>query len=544
MSVGPGLRTAAARVRALGDGQAAALAFAAGAAAALAFAPFYVLPLVFISFPVLVLLIDRAGDPQAALISGWWFGVGYFLVGLYWVGNSFLAQDDVPKWGGIIAALAMAFSMAAFVALAAWLAKLLWCQGWRRVPVFAAAFASAEWLRGHLFTGFPWNLQANIWGWSDSMIQSVSVMGSYGLGFLTLLAAASIVLFSDPPGSRGDEGRTNYNNWVVPVFSLGLLGAMFIFGAVRLSGSENTFHENVRLRIVQANIPQTEKWQRENWRDNFVRHIGLSINGNGGLDGITHVIWPETAVPYFIGSEPSRRHLVARALGNRPVVITGAPRYEEGEDGPIYYNSIHAIGARAQLLATYDKAHLVPFGEYLPFRGLLNRLGLEKLTPGAVDFSSGPGLRTITLPGLPAFGPLVCYEVIFPGRVIADGERPRWLLNLTNDAWFGNSPGPYQHLVMTRFRAAEEGLAIIRAAGTGISAVIDPYGRTLVSIGLNKQGVIDSGLPRALEGATLYASFGDSIFALLIILGFAARLPLFGNSASPGRAARGQEVLR
>ncbi len=529
-SMGARLRTTAALVRALDDRPAAALAFAAGAAAALAFAPFYLVPLLCISFPVLILLIDRARDRQAALASGWWFGFGYFLVGLYWVGNSFLAQDDVPKWGGIVAALALAMALALFVAVAGWLAKSLWLDGWRRVPLFAAAFAMAEWLRGHLFTGFPWNLQANVWGWSDSMIQSVSLLGSYGLGVLTVLAAASLVVFADSPKERS----ARFPAWGLPALSLGLLGALFIFGAVRLSGLENVFHPDVRLRIVQANIPQIEKWQRDKWRDNFVRHIGLSLEGDGGLDGITHVIWPETAVPYFIGSEPSRRHLVARALGNRPVLITGAPRLEEGEDRVAYYNAVHAIGAKAQLLATYDKAHLVPFGEYLPFRGLLNWLGLEKLTPGAVDFSAGPGLRVISLPGLPPFGPLVCYEVIFPGQVVADGggadeTRPEWLLNLTNDAWFGDSPGPYQHLVMSRFRAAEEGLPVIRAAGTGISAIIDPYGRLLGSIGLNEQGVMDSGLPRPSDGSTFYATMGDLPFALLVLLCLAARLPLSGG---------------
>ena len=525
------MRIAAAWVRALDDRRAAGLAFAAGAGAALAFAPFYAVPLIFISFPVLVLLIDRAGDRRIAAVSGWWFGLGYFLVGLYWVGNSFLAQEDVPKWGGIFAALALAMSLAIFVAAAGWLAKSLWVSGWRRVPLFAASFATAEWLRGHLFTGFPWNLQANVWGWSDEITQSVSLIGSYGLGLLTVLAAASFVRLADDHSE--ETGR--HPAWGLPGLSLGLIAALFIFGAVRLSGAQNAFHPDVRLRIVQANIPQIEKWQREKWRDNFVRHIGLSIDGNGGLEGITHVIWPETAVPYFIGSEPSRRHLVARALGNQPVVITGAPRFAEGEQRPSYYNAVQVIGAEAQLLATYDKAHLVPFGEYLPFRGLLNRFGLEKLTPGAVDFTAGPGLRTIAIPGLPRFGPLICYEVIFPGRVIANGEgideeRPEWLLNLTNDGWFGTSPGPYQHLVMTRFRAAEEGLPVIRVAGTGISAVIDPYGRVLSSIGLNKQGVIDTGLPMALGSTTLYARIGDGLFAILVMLGFAVRLPLYGAS--------------
>lgn len=531
-TLGAGLRAAANWLHELDDRHAAMLAFVAGAAAALAFAPFYLVPLIFISFPVLVLLIDRAADRRGALVSGWWFGFGYFLVGLYWVGNSFLAQDDVPKWGGIIAALALAMALALFVAAACWLARSLWLDGWRRVPLFAASFALAEWLRGHLFTGFPWNLQANVWGWSDSMVQSVSVTGSYGLGALTVLAAASFVLLFD----RSHERTGAIPAWAFPALSLGLLGALFIFGTVRLSGLENVYHPDVRLRIVQANIPQSEKWQRGKWRDNFVRHLELTLNGEGGLNGITHVIWPETAVPYFIGSEPSRRHLVARALGNRRVLITGAPRVDESEERPVYYNSVHVIGAEAQLLATYDKAHLVPFGEYLPFRSLLNRLGLQKLTHGASDFSAGPGLGVISIPLLPPFGPLVCYEVIFPGQVVADAggaekARPQWLLNLTNDAWFGDSPGPYQHLVMSRFRAAEEGLPIVRAAGTGISAIIGPYGRLLSHIGLNKQGILDSGLPRPSGSATFYARTGDLLFALLVILGLAVRLPLFGGGA-------------
>lgn len=427
-----------------------------------------------------------------------------------------------------------------FVAFAAWLAKALWLEGWRRVPLFAACFAVAEWLRGHLFTGFPWNLQANVWGWSDSLVQSVSLIGSYGLGILTVFAAASFVTFTERPQpgrqpgpQHGPQpGRGNISPLTLPSLSVSLLLGLFVFGLVRLNGADVSYHPDLRMRIVQANIPQAEKWERGKWRDNFVRHIRLSMDLHGGLEGITHVIWPETAVPYFIGSEPSRRHLVARALGNRPVVITGAPRVEERGVRPVYYNSVHAIGPDAELLASYDKAHLVPFGEYLPFRDFLNNFGLEKFTPGAVDFSSGPGLRTITIPGLPAFGPLICYEVIFPGDAVADEEPPEWLLNLTNDGWFGTSPGPYQHLVMTRFRAAEEGLPILRAAGTGISAVIDPYGRIINSIGLNKEGAIDSGLPRALDGTTSYARFGDLFFALLIVLGLSMRLPIAGGSKS------------
>ena len=205
-------------------------------------------------------------------------------------------------------------------------------------------------------------------------------------------------------------------------------------------------------------------------------------------------------------------------LGNRMTLLAGAPRREEDESELRVFNSIHVIGTTGEMLATYDKTHLVPFGEYVPLRSLLSRIGLQSIVPGTLDYSSGPGLRTVNIPGLPAFSPLICYEVIFPGQAVRRDVRPDWILNLTNDAWFGKTPGPYQHFALARFRAAEEGLPVVRAAGTGISAFIDPYGRVISSIDLNRSGSLDSDLPKPLSESTLYARFGDWILLILLVV--------------------------
>ena len=327
-----------------------------------------------------------------------------------------------------------------------------------------------------------------------------------------MFCAAGLVLFVSQPAA-GNIGRLP-----AKYLPLALLATLFLIGGVRLSGAELEFYDKVRLRIVQAAIPQSEKWVRANWRANYMRHVDLSL-GNDDGQGITHVIWPETAIPYStIDQEPARRFVLAGMLGNRMTLLAGAPRRVESDTELSIFNSIHAIGTSGELLATYDKAHLVPFGEYVPFRSLFSKIGLQTIVPGTLDYSSGPGLQTINIAGLPAFSPLICYEVIFPGQAVRRDDRANWILNLTNDAWFGMTPGPYQHLALARFRAAEEGLAIVRAAGSGISAFIDPYGRIISSIELGHSGSLDSGLPKPLSGLTLYARYGDWILLILLIM--------------------------
>jgi apolipoprotein N-acyltransferase len=232
---------------------------------------------------------------------------------------------------------------------------------------------------------------------------------------------------------------------------------------------------------------------------------------------ISHVIWAETAVPYLLAGEPVLRAKIAEIIPEGGLLITGAPRRESADDSWRLWNSLHALDETGRVVGTYDKHHLVPFGEYTPLRALLGRLGLSKMAVGASDFSPGPGPVTLALPGLPPVSPLICYEAIFPGSVVASGPRPEWLLNITNDAWFGTSSGPYQHFASARIRAVEEGLPLVRVANNGISAVVDSYGRLRAWRGLNEIGTIDAALPKPARSLTLYARFGD-ILALLLTM--------------------------
>lgn len=484
------------------------LAFVAGAIATAALAPVHVLPVLLVSFPVLVWLIDGSGNPRAAFANGWWFGFGYFAFGLYWMANAFLVDAQTYAWLIPLPALLLPAVLAVFTGVACAVARLSWTRGPERVVVLAIAWCIGEWLRGHLFTGLPWNLIGYVWTVSTPVLQTAAVVGIYGLSLVTVAIAAA------PAAVAGrDAGRLS--GWMPVLSGAALCVALFALGLARIASTDVGTVPGVKLRLVQANIDQKDKWALDKRRDNLVLHLTMSETGDA--DRVTHVIWPETAVPYFISGEPSRLVLIGGVMGPDGLVLTGAPRLVRGAGGEVeVWNSFHAINHKGDILATYDKARLVPFGEYLPLRSVLEVLGLDKVVPGGTDFSPGPGIKTLDLAGLPPVGVLICYEIIFPGAVADRRERPEWLLNITNDAWYGRSAGPYQHFEMTRVRAVEEGLPVIRAAGTGISAVIDPLGRVRQSIGLGVRGVLDSELPMPLA-MTPYARFGDGTLVVLLI---------------------------
>jgi apolipoprotein N-acyltransferase len=291
------------------------------------------------------------------------------------------------------------------------------------------------------------------------------------------------------------------------------LAGVYAYGTLRLSDASNTFVPDVRLRIVQAAIDQRQKSSSNLREANVARHLALSVD-TPGFESVTHTIWPETAVPFLLEYYQDWRLAVSAAAPSGGVLITGALRGRiEAETLTALWNSLIAVGPGGAIVGTSDKFHLVPFGEYVPLRRFLPFL--NKITSGDTDFSAAPGPKTMRLPGLPPVGTLICYEVIFPGAVLDRADRPEWLINLTNDGWFGISTGPYQHFAAARLRSVEEGVPLVRAANTGISAVIDPYGRVVDSLGLGRSGVLDASLPRPLPDLTLYARFGDwSFFAL------------------------------
>ncbi|WP_286830022.1 MULTISPECIES: apolipoprotein N-acyltransferase [Kordiimonas] len=471
-----------------------AFAFLVGVLLSRTFAPANFFPLLFVAIPLMIALIDRSKNKAQAFAHGWWVGFGLFAVGLSWIGHSFTQQQAVPVILAPVAILALSAILSLYVGIVFVVCRMLWCRGWLRVLLFAAVWTLFEVARGMWFTGFPWHLVGAAWAEWLPMAQSTYYISVYGLSFLTVFAAGMFVLLLD-------TGRWQ-TTILPPVLAVLVLAATATAGYARLDGNQTHYHLGVSMRLVQANVKQREKWLSYLIEDHFDKHMTLSraADPDGKAKGVRLLIWPETAVQTesFDRDGSIHRWRMSKLLDYGSFAITGAPRYQRTEDGYNYYNSLFALNSSADLYARYDKVHLVPFGEYLPYENLLKKLGLAQLTGGSA-WTAGRARQTIALPGTPGFSPLVCYEAVFPGQVIDTRDRPEWILNITNDAWFGFTEGPYQHLALARLRAIEEGLPLVRAASTGVSAVIDGYGRTLSSMPVGREGILDSPLPQAID---------------------------------------------
>ncbi len=506
--------TLATQVAALDGWRRSLLGFCLGVAAAGALPPSHALPLLVPAFAGLLWLIAAARSPWRAALSGWWFGFGHFLAACYWVGAALLTDPDKFAWVAIPAVLGLSAGLALFPALTALVVFLSRRTGFSRVLVFAVVWTVSEWLRGHVLSGFPMNLIGTSWTLSEGMIQMAAVTGVYGLSFVTILAAAAPALLSESrAATEGAEAPEVATNWRASAVMILVLSAIWIGGTIRLAVQPPTALEGVKLLIIQANIPQRLKWRGDARQESMEKHLRMTLAVSP--DSFSHVIWPETAVPYDVSNDPHLAAWLAAAVPEGGLLFTGALRRGgEPREAPKLWNSLHAIDASGGLTTTYDKQHLVPFGEYMPLRSIMS---FAKLTHGNFDFSAGPGAKTLSVPGLPSFSPLICYEAIFPGQVTAGDSRPGWLLNITNDGWFGNTAGPYQHLQAARLRAVEEGLPLVRAANTGISAVIDPLGRYVGRLALGTEGVLQAALPGALR-RTPYAAIGDWTMILVLII--------------------------
>lgn len=495
----------AARIGALTGWRRGVAAAGLGIAATAALPPLHLVPLVPVAFSGLIWLIEGARSRREAFLDGWWFGFGHFATGLYWLAHALLIDARQFGWMIPFAVLGLGALLGLFTGAATLAVRAARARGVAAALVLAVAWAAAEWLRGHVLTGFPWNLIGTVWTGIVPMMQPAALIGLYGLGLLTVLAAAL-------PAAR---------RWKPAALACALVAAGWAWGAARVPAAAPSVPD-VKLRLVQPDIPQTLKWDPVQREANFKRTLALTAAD--GLAGRTHVIWPETAVPFAITdvnqNGPALRAALARVTPPDGLLLTGAVRVVRDSERAQLWNSLHAVDAQGEIVATYDKHHLVPFGEYVPLRPIVGILGV---TPaGAVDFSAGPGPATLELPGLPPASPLICYEAIFPANVTAP-RRPAWLLNITNDAWFGISSGPHQHFAAARFRTVEEGLPLVRAANNGISAVVDAYGRTTAHLALGESGIVDADLPAAIA-ATPYARWGDGglIGLALVLLGLAA----------------------
>lgn len=519
----------------------AAIAFLAGALGGLAMPPFGLSFVLFVSLPIGVWLIDGCvGDARRPLfarlqgvrfaaVDGWCFGFGFHVAGLWWLGAAFLVEPDKFAWLLPLGVLGLPAALGLFTAFGFALARLVWSPSPLRVFTFAAALTVSEFLRGTVLTGFPWNIYGMALGEHLVLAQVASIVGLYGLTVLALaigaLPAACVDLAT---------ARQSIRIWPAALAAV-LTAGIAAFGVVRLQAPPASLLPGVKLRIMQPNIPQAARYDSESALDLVKGYIELSDRATSpttsGLADVTHLLWPESPFPFALTSEPRALGAISAALAGRTVLMTGGVRLDGGGRSANAYNSFFVIGKNGQIADTYDKVHLVPFGEYLPLNGLLRAIGLRQFVTLPGGFSAGDTRRTIAVPGLPAVEALICYEAIFSGAVTPsrpDARRPSLLVNITNDAWYGNTPGPYQHYAQVRLRAVEEGVPLLRAANSGISAVIDGFGRVLATLPLNATGVLDSGVPRDTLGTIFARSPMLAPFALWSIvaaLGLLSLLP-------------------
>jgi apolipoprotein N-acyltransferase len=528
------MREIAARLSALTGWRKRGVAFAAGALSVLALAPFFFAPVLWFTLPTLVWLIDgataattgtgpRRWYARPALLAaeiGWWWAFGYFLAGLFWIGEAFLVEAENFAVFMPFAVLLMPAGLALFYAVASALAVPFWRTGAWRVLAFALSLSAMEWIRGHVLSGFPWNVLGYALTYPLPFMQSASVFGLYGLTFATVLIFALPLAVSAVQRGRSRRAMA-FAIAGLPLITMGVLGQL------RLATASAETVPGVKFRIVQPSIPQREKWIAGNQERIFNDHVVLSLHDGTGtpdnLAGITHVVWSEAAMPFMPLDTPPALAAIGKMLPEGTFLIAGALRAERAPpQSPRlrnFFNSLLVFGKGGLLVTLYDKIDLVPFGEFLPLRWLLESIGLRQLAHTMGSFESGSTPRPLLqVPGLPLVVPLICYEAIFPGAIVQGPARPGAIINVTNDGWFGNTTGPRQHLHQARVRAVEEGLPLIRAANNGISAAFDGYGRVLGRIELDHKGVLDVSLPVALQ-MPLYARFGDSLFFTIWLLG-------------------------
>ncbi len=464
----------------------------------------------FLALPVLFWLFDGADRPRAAFGIGWCAGAGYFAASLFWIVEPFLVEPEVFGWMAPFALVGISFGLALFWAAPFGIAGRIGLRGAGAVLLLAGLWSVSEFARSHVLTGFPWGLLAYAWV-ETPVIQTAALLGPHGVGLLTLVACLSAGLLRP----------------LALLVCLGLPAFGWTFGSWRLAEPEPARAEPFVVRVVQPNAEQRLKWDPTYQQIYFDRLLEATRAQAEVLPGL--VIWPETAVPFVLDRAPGLQAEAGAALPPGSLLALGIMRVVDGAERASWFNALAVLDRTGEVVASYDKYHLVPFGEYVPMQAVLGLTGITGLTGSG--FQAGPGPEVVDVPGVPAFLPLICYEAIFPQGLRVAGARPDWLLQVTNDAWFGKLSGPYQHLAQARVRAVEQGLPLVRAANTGISAVIDARGRVLEFLALGKQGYIDAQLPGPFP-QTLYSQYGETPYFALLVLMFALTLAKIGTGNS------------
>ena len=537
------------------------LALLLGGVSATGFAPLHFWPLTLLALAGWMALVARNPKGWRAFGTGWAFGVGHFVVGLNWIATAFTYQAAMPAWLGWIAVVLLSLYLAVYPALAAWgawaFSKLVPAAEAgaagndsatpTKAPAFAGttisfilAFAAlwtlAEWLRSWVFTGFAWNPLGATMLWASPPARWI---GTYGLSSLPILIAGLCLVAvhsnitspntswiaagekPEPPARRQAREQLGFGAFV-----------MLFFGLLYLAPDGSTPQpatapNRIPITVVQPNVGQADKWEGSKADTNFSKLARLTAPKD---DSPRLILWPEAAVPdyletgyplpYYDRSPAEARGRLTNLMNPDDLMLLGALKLELDKSGDVVgaRNAVMTVHADGTLGPRYDKAHLVPYGEYLPMRPVLSAIGLSRLAPGDIDFWPGPGPHTLDLGAFGRAGLQICYEIIFSGQVVDRAHRPDFIFNPSNDAWFGGW-GPPQHLAQARLRAIEEGLPVVRATPTGISAVIDADGRILESIPMHTAGRIDTVLPRA-HAPTLFARYGNVLpvgFALLLL---------------------------
>ena len=486
-----------------------------GGITTLAMPPWGYVMLLWITFPAIIICINKTKNKIEAFFLGWAFGFGHFITSLAWIGEAFIVEVDKFGIFMVPAILCLAIGFAIYVGLVTLLQHILNHEIKQLIPnhknfflicsiiMFGCSWTAVEWLRGVLFTGFPWNPIGSVWVDVPEILSATSYVGVYGATLVTIISCGSISILNIR------------EQWRPQISVLGLchipLILMFASGSLQLVNNTITMVPEVVLRLIQPNIAQADKWKLELKDQHILKQIQMSQDSS---DHVTHFIWPEAAIPYALNQSNQVRQMIMSAIPKNKTLLSGAPRLERVLEKNKIFNSFFALNNDGDILAYYDKTHLVPFGEYNPLGRILPISGLT-----GSSFTPGERLKTIQLASLPSFTPLICYEIIFSGYVTEKADRPKWLLNITNDGWFGLSSGPHQHLAAARFRAAEEGLPVIRVANTGISAVIGPRGRILKKIDIGTEGFLDTALPNPLT-PTWFSKYKNIPLLLLLAIVF------------------------
>ena len=462
---------------------AAPMSFIAGCAGSFAMAPTNYWWALFIAFPALYFCIKFAKSKKAAFAMGWLFSFGYFLLGLSWIGNALLVEGNPYAWAWPLAVCALPAALAFFNGFAALFIKFFPLDKITGFTAFCIGIFAAEWLRGHLFTGFPWNLYGYSWVNFDEIIQISSIGTVYLLTFCTILWASSPVLFTI-------KGRVLKYSYILVILTS--FFANYIYGQTRIDTFRPFQGAKIQIKIVQPNIAQADKWDPSKIAEHFNSLLSLTENNEGhNIDFPTYIIWPETAIRDWYLNDPRAVQALSRALNSYPggaKLLTGALMHNPEDQS--YANALIQINQYGEVENIYNKSHLVPFGEYIPFQELI------PLEPVAQfkGMTRGAGLEIISTDNGVRYSPLICYEIIFPGKTIPQNQTADLIINVTNDAWYGDSAGPRQHYIMAKFRAIETGTHVIRAANTGISGIFNPIGQSIIQSSLFEKSALMSTL--------------------------------------------------